>query len=163
MVAIFFGSSKGRSIIASRWSGRLLRPGQDLVVRVQFHGVPLANARLEAFSRDGSDVRAAEYLTDAGGRIRVRIDRSGVWLLRMVHMIRCEKCDDADWESFWASYTFATANASGGSIRAPDMFPAAKMSRTKTAVISGALGIFTTILGAYFLRRRARRTRSTAA
>lgn len=75
-------------------------------------------------------------------------------------MIRCEKCDDADWESFWASYTFATASVSGGSVCAPDMFTAAKTSRTMIAVIGGAMGIFVALVSGYLLRRRARRKQS---
>lgn len=27
-------------------------------------------------------------------------------MLHMVHMRRCEGCVEADWESFWAAYTF---------------------------------------------------------
>jgi hypothetical protein len=36
-------------------------------------------------------------------------------------MVRCTGCADADWESFWTSYTFASADPSGKAVAAPSM------------------------------------------
>jgi uncharacterized GH25 family protein len=48
----------------------------------------------------------ASIRTDAAGRVRVPLSRSGVWLVKAVHMIPAPAGADADWESIWASLTF---------------------------------------------------------
>lgn len=117
-------------------------PGRTLPVRVLFRGQPLAAARVEAFSQDGGDIRGASYTSDAAGRIQVAVDRRGSWLLRMVHMVRCEACPDADWESFWTSYTFATANAGASN---PRPWP----------LIAAVAGLSAVVLAILVRRRRA--------
>lgn len=49
--------------------------------------------------------------TDARGRARFRLDRSGTWLVRLVHM---EPSSEAgiDWRSYWASLTFELGSGS---------------------------------------------------
>ena len=40
--------------------------------------------------------------TDHEGKVSVHINRSGLWLVRLVVMQRCAaNCNEADWESFW--------------------------------------------------------------
>lgn len=134
-----------------------LADGDMLSVRVLFRGQPLPNARLEAFSRQGGDVRGAIIAADIEGRARVPIDRRGLWLLRMVHMIRCEGCSDADWESFWTSYSFATmpAPTSGGEARlvvAPSMFPPA--APHWPLILAAGAGAAALALGGAMWRRR---------
>jgi uncharacterized GH25 family protein len=134
-----------------------VEPGGTLAVTVRFRGRFLAGARVEAFSRSGADIRGATYTTDAAGRIPVTIDRRGVWLLRMVHMIRCEACPDVDWESFWSSYTFASADPSVDVVAAPSMF--VRRSWLPGALRVGALIAVALVLGAVafrFVRGRAR-------
>ena len=37
----------------------------------------------------------------------MKLDRKGVWLVRLVFMQRCKTdCGEADWESFWGSFSF---------------------------------------------------------
>lgn len=85
-----------------------IHPGERLGVQLRLGGQPLAGARVEAFSR-GPDGRVAaqEATTDGEGRVTFNLDRGGAWLLRTVHMQRCDGCKDADWDSSWASYSFA--------------------------------------------------------
>lgn len=132
-----------------------VEPGAALPVLVLFGGAPLPGVRVEAFSRDGADVRGASYTTDAEGRIRVAIDRRGAWLLRLVHMIRCAGCADADWESFWGAYTFASADPSGAAVTAPPMFAPKRGGALR---IGGAIAAGALLLGAaIYVRRRRRR------
>jgi uncharacterized GH25 family protein len=85
-----------------------LRPGQPVGLELRFEGQPLAGARIEAVVRahDGR-VTAHELQTDALGRVGLTLDQPGLWLLRAVHIRRCDGCDDADWESFRTAYSFA--------------------------------------------------------
>jgi hypothetical protein len=83
-----------------------VRPGQALRVAVHFRGAPLGGVLVEALSRVGDDVRRVGAVSDVHGAVTFAVDREGTWLLRAVHMARCEGCADADWESWWTSYTF---------------------------------------------------------
>jgi len=83
-----------------------LRPGAALRVAVRLRGGAQAGVLVEALSRVGGDVRRAAGVSDAAGRVTFTVDREGTWLLRAVHMERCEGCADAEWRSRWASYVF---------------------------------------------------------
>jgi uncharacterized GH25 family protein len=91
-----------------------------LRVRVLFGGRPLAGALLRAWhqplatgatpldaaARD-SVGPVAQNRTNAQGIASVRVDRPGEWLLSAVHMTPSTDREVADWESRWASFTFA--------------------------------------------------------
>ena len=86
-----------------------LRPGDRLGVQLRFEGKPLPGAKIEAFNRNAraAAVSGQAAVSDANGRVEVTIDRAGAWVVRTVHMRRCTGCTDAEWESFWTSYSFA--------------------------------------------------------
>ncbi len=87
-----------------------LKPGAELPVRLLYRGKPLAGALVIALPRD----RPAEKVsarTDAKGRVRLRLDHAATWLVKAVHMTPAPAGSGADWESFWASLTFASAAA----------------------------------------------------
>ncbi len=83
-----------------------LKPGDALKVKVLFEGKPLPNAKVFADNREEGDTRTQRAKTLGDGIVKFKIDRAGLWLLRLVHMRRCENQAEADWESFWAAYTF---------------------------------------------------------
>ncbi len=89
------------------------KPGDRLTVRVLFEGKPLAKAKLQSHCRPVADAKIVTQTvtTSAEGEATIRLDRPGVWLLRLVHMRRCTGAADADWESFWSAYTFAVASS----------------------------------------------------
>jgi uncharacterized GH25 family protein len=84
----------------------VLAAGQDLPVRLLYRGQPLAGARVAAVPKD-HPARTVTARTDAQGRVRLRLDGAGVWLVKAVHMIAAPPGSGAEWESFWASLTFA--------------------------------------------------------
>jgi hypothetical protein len=45
--------------------------------------------------------------TDKQGRATLPVQARGEWLLSTVHMVPCTESDQAEWESTWASLTFA--------------------------------------------------------
>jgi hypothetical protein len=129
-------------------------PGDTLTVRITFRGAPVSGLAVDALSRgasaDGvSSVYARRYTTDRDGKVAIAIDRRGAWLVRTVHMTRCEtECEDADWDSYWAAYSFgntAIAGASSASSSASRLWIVIAIG---VAVVLGVLG---------FLVRRARR------
>ncbi len=84
-----------------------LKPGDALPVLLLFEGKPLAGVRIEAHCRAGDKVATQTATTGKDGVASVKLDRAGTWLVRLVHMCRCADREEADWESFWASYSFA--------------------------------------------------------
>jgi len=92
---------------------------QTLTVQARFRGRPLAGALVRAWNRPlGERGRPfdpaardsvgpfAEGRTNARGRVTLRIDRPGEWLVSAVHMVPSGDRRMADWESYWASLTF---------------------------------------------------------
>lgn len=78
--------------------------GDKIKFQILFDGKPLANRTVFADNRDSETQR---MMTGADGKITVKIDRSGLWLIRLVNMQRCAaNCGEADWESFWGALTF---------------------------------------------------------
>ncbi|MGI9037107.1 MAG: DUF4198 domain-containing protein [Pyrinomonadaceae bacterium] len=78
--------------------------GDSLNFQVLFDGKPLADRTVFA------DNRASEtqkMTTDKNGRVTMKIDNKGLWLVRLVNMRRCRQdCGEADWESFWGALSF---------------------------------------------------------
>ena len=83
-----------------------LAAGQDLPVRLTYENRPLAGALVVAMNQSNPTERQA-IRTDSDGRARFHIARSGMWLIKAVHMIEAPAGSKADWASYWASLTFA--------------------------------------------------------
>lgn len=78
--------------------------GDKLKFQVFFNGKPLADRAVFADNRN-SPTQA--MTTDKNGKITVKLDKSGLWLVRLVNMQRCrQNCAEADWESFWGAFSF---------------------------------------------------------
>lgn len=93
-----------------------LKPNGILVVKVLFEGKALPNARVVAYHRTGNEPvsSAVTAITSADGLAEFKADQPGLWLVRLVHMRpSADKRPDApaQWESFWAAYTFAVRSA----------------------------------------------------
>lgn len=72
-----------------------------------FEGKPLANTLVVAMRR-GAERTPLRARTDANGIVIFPPLASGVWLVKTVHMIEASPASaNADWESIWASETFA--------------------------------------------------------
>jgi uncharacterized GH25 family protein len=82
-----------------------LTGGGELRVRLLYEGKPLAGALVAALPKGRPEARISAR-SDKEGRVRLRLDRPGFWLVKAVHMVPAPKETGADWESFWASLTF---------------------------------------------------------
>ncbi len=81
--------------------------GDNLKFQVLFDGKPLSGKTVFADNKDGADVTNQKLKTDGQGKVSVKLDRQGVWLVRLVFMQRCKTdCAEADWESFWGGFSF---------------------------------------------------------
>jgi uncharacterized GH25 family protein len=82
-----------------------LTGGGELPVRLLYQGKPLEDVLVVALQK-GRAGEAVSARSDRKGRVALRLDRPGAWLVKAVHMIPAPKEAGADWESFWASLTF---------------------------------------------------------
>jgi uncharacterized GH25 family protein len=82
-----------------------LTAGGELPVRLLYEGKPLAGALVVAMQKNRPASKASAR-SDAQGRVRLKLDGPGFWLVKAVHMIAAPQDSGADWESFWASLTF---------------------------------------------------------
>ena len=91
-----------------------------LSVRVLFQGKPLRHALVRTWNRElrhaampfdpatRDSVAPAQALRTAqDGTVTLDVRRGGEWLVSVVHMTPSESPREADWESLWASFTFA--------------------------------------------------------
>ncbi|CUU05753.1 Uncharacterized conserved protein, contains GH25 family domain [Candidatus Kryptobacter tengchongensis] len=83
-----------------------LKIGDEVEAQVLFEGKPLVNKTVMLYSLVQGKVFEQDVKTDKNGVAKFKINNSGFHLIRLVHLRRCEKCSDADWESFWASFSF---------------------------------------------------------
>ncbi len=85
-----------------------LAPGDEQIVQLLFDTRPLAGSTVFALHRgaDGTLTKLTAT-TDMRGVARFTLTQPGMWLIRSVHLRPCKGCKDVDWESFWASYSFA--------------------------------------------------------
>jgi len=82
-----------------------MKAGQDLPVRLTYENHPLEGALVVAMNRLNPSEKLSAR-TDKDGRVRFGMPRSGMWLVKAVHMIEAPAGSNADWLSYWASLTF---------------------------------------------------------
>jgi uncharacterized GH25 family protein len=85
----------------------VLHTGGTLRVRILFKGQPLAGKWVGA---GYAGVHGHKYpvwvKTDAEGRATIPLDRPGGWFVRTLHMIPSTEFEDADWQSWFSTFTF---------------------------------------------------------
>jgi uncharacterized GH25 family protein len=80
------------------------KTGDKIRWQFLFEGRPLAGKTAFADNRES---KTQKMVTDKNGVATMKITRNGLWLIRLVYMQRCQQdCAEADWESFWAAFTF---------------------------------------------------------
>lgn len=84
----------------------LLKAGDEIEVQVLFEGKPLADKTVMLYNLGQDKVLEQRVKTSKNGIAKFKINNSGFHLVRLVHLRKCEKCENVDWESFWASFSF---------------------------------------------------------
>lgn len=83
-----------------------MRPGGEMPVRLTYESKPLAGALVVAINRMNPSAKVSAR-TDRDGRVRLKLDAGGMWLIKAVHLVPAPAGVKAEWESLWASLTFA--------------------------------------------------------
>jgi len=86
-----------------------LRPGATLRARLLLRGQPVANqyALYGGRTPDGTRIAPRDARSDADGVVSIPLARSGTWYLKFIHMARLRDDPAADYESTWATLSFA--------------------------------------------------------
>ncbi|MBS1825796.1 MAG: DUF4198 domain-containing protein [Acidobacteria bacterium] len=105
----FYGEKTGLTIeIVPEADPFAVKAGGELPVQVLFRGKPAVDVAVEsAWLVGGKAVVKVVGRTDAEGRVKVPVKAVGPHRLHAIVMERCADAKAADWESFWASLTFA--------------------------------------------------------
>lgn len=83
-----------------------MRPGAEMPVRLTYESKPLAGALVVAINRMNPSAKVSAR-TDRDGRVSLKLDARGMWLIKAVHIVPAPAGVKAEWESIWASLTFA--------------------------------------------------------
>jgi hypothetical protein len=78
---------------------------RELPVRLIYENRPLAGALVVAINRL-QPTEKVSVRSDSDGRVRLRLARTGAWLIKAVHMVEAPAGAGADRVSYWASLTF---------------------------------------------------------
>src|SRR5665213_132192 len=82
------------------------RYGDDMTAQIRYEGKPAKGANVTLLIKAVSgNVYTQKLIADAKGEVTFTMSREGIYLLRSVH-IEPTKDKDADYEGWWASYTF---------------------------------------------------------
>ncbi len=86
-----------------------LSPGRTLRVKAVVEGAPVANQVVISGGRTPGGARIAQRTvrTDKDGVARIRIGSRGIWYVKFIHMARSAADTTIDYESKWATLTFA--------------------------------------------------------
>lgn len=84
------------------------RVGEKIKFQILFNNKPLINKTVFADNRNVEQITKQKMITDKNGIVEFELDNSGIWLVRLVYMQRCEEknCGETDWESFWGAFSF---------------------------------------------------------
>ena len=83
-------------------------PGDALTFKVLFDEKALERGLVVARSKAEPE-HTVSARTDAAGRVKLTLDRAGVWMVKCTHMVPAPAETGMDWESVWASLTFDIA------------------------------------------------------
>ena len=79
-----------------------------LTVKLVYQGQPVTGALIMALNRRAPDeIQGVESGPD--GRAEFQLQRSGLWMVKAVHMVPAGALEREDWRSYWASLTFELA------------------------------------------------------
>jgi len=80
--------------------------GDDMVAVLKFKGKPAGSASMDLYIKTiTGNVYSQNFTTNADGEVAFNMSREGVYMLRSVR-IEPTKDKDADYESWWTSFTF---------------------------------------------------------
>lgn len=81
-----------------------LKYGEDLTAQILFKGKPLGKIRAEVYTKTlNGTVFPSENISDEDGKIYIKLNRSGDWMIKVINIAPAEK---ADYNRWCSTYTF---------------------------------------------------------
>lgn len=86
-----------------------IKPGEPLQFQLLWQGQPLPDTQVSLFHKPTDGTEATRVLTrsDDAGNVAFTLDAAGAFMAAAVHMTVPAPEQDADWQSHWATLTFA--------------------------------------------------------
>lgn len=78
----------------------------QITFKVLFENKPLSNALVLAWHSVNGKTTHETARSDQNGSVAFPIDQTGKWMISTVHMVPHTSTKQADWQSYWGSYTF---------------------------------------------------------
>lgn len=83
-----------------------LQSSEKLSFKLLFKNKPLANTLVKIWHKKDGKLTKSEQRTDKKGKITFDMNKQGEYMISAVQMIPTQVTKDADWQSYWASFTF---------------------------------------------------------
>lgn len=77
-----------------------------ITFKVLFDNKPLGNALVLAWHKVNGTTTHLSLRSDQNGNVSFPVDKKGKWMISTVHMVANKESKQADWQSYWGSYTF---------------------------------------------------------
>ena len=79
---------------------------KSLTFKILFDNKPLKNALVVVWQKGIEKLNKREFRSNADGKITFSFEPKGIWMVSSVNMVPHIKPIEADWQSYWSSYTF---------------------------------------------------------
>ncbi|WP_238803850.1 DUF4198 domain-containing protein [Emticicia aquatica] len=79
---------------------------KSLTFKVLFDNKPLKNALVVVWQKGIEKSNKRNFRSDADGKITFVFEPKGIWMVSAVNMVPHSNPKEADWQSYWGSYTF---------------------------------------------------------
>jgi len=74
--------------------------------KILYEGNPLPDAMVKWWRKEGNILEKDFQFTDQRGEVTYSVQKPGLYMISVVHMIRLENDPDADWQSVWSTLVF---------------------------------------------------------
>jgi uncharacterized GH25 family protein len=79
---------------------------KSLTFKILFDNKPLKNALVVVWQKEIEKPNKRNFRSNASGKVTFSFEQKGVWMVSCVNMVPHIKPNEADWQSYWGSYTF---------------------------------------------------------
>lgn len=83
-----------------------LQAGDKLSFKLVFKNKVLPNTLVKIWHKKEGKLKKSEQRTDSKGMIAFEMEKQGEYMISAVQMIPHKVAKEADWQSYWASFTF---------------------------------------------------------
>lgn len=83
-----------------------IKDGETITMQVLFDNQPVKGALVLAWNVVNEKTAVTKYTSNEAGEVTFPVTLTGRWMISSVHMVPHTNAEEADWQSYWGSYTF---------------------------------------------------------